>query len=90
MTTELTTGATSPTIAALISRPRRGLRRTDAAHYIGVSASKFDQLIADGRMPQAIKIDGCAVWDIRQLDRAFDMLAEEAEDTNPWSQVTLQ
>jgi predicted DNA-binding transcriptional regulator AlpA len=90
VTTEETTGATSPTIAALISRPRRGLRRADAAHYVGVSASKFDQLVADGRMPQAIKIDGCTVWDIRQLDRAFDVLAEEAEDANPWSQVTLQ
>jgi predicted DNA-binding transcriptional regulator AlpA len=90
VTTEQTTGPTSPTIAALISRPRRGLRRADAANYVGVSASKFDRLVADGRMPQPIKIDGCTVWDIRQLDRAIDVLAEAAEDANPWSQVTLQ
>jgi predicted DNA-binding transcriptional regulator AlpA len=71
-------------------RPRRGLRRVDAAYYIGVSPSKFDQLVTDGRMPAPIKLDGCTVWDMRQLDRAFDVLAEETEDANPWSQVTLQ
>ena len=70
-------------------RPR-SLRRADAAHYIGVSPSKFDRLVADGRMPAPIKLDGCTVWDMRQLDRAFDVLAEETEDANPWSQVTLQ
>ena len=71
-------------------RPRRGLRRADAAHYVGVSPSKFDRLVADGRMPPPIKLDGCTVWDMRQLDRAFDVLAQETEDANPWSQVTLQ
>ena len=71
-------------------RPRRGLRRVDAAHYVGVSPSKFDRLVADGRMPPPIKLDGCTVWDMRQLDRAFDVLAEETEDANQWSQVTLQ
>jgi hypothetical protein len=31
----------------------RGLSRPQAAEYIGVSPSKFDQLKEDGRMPEA-------------------------------------
>ncbi len=44
---------------------RRALRRLEAAEYIGVGATKFDQLVADGRMPNAVKIDGQPVWDVR-------------------------
>jgi hypothetical protein len=36
--------------------------------YIGVSAANFDQLVADGRMPAARRIDGRKVWDVRELD----------------------
>ena len=52
--------------------PRRGLSRPEVARYVGVSPSKFDQLVADGRMPQPKQIDGRLVWDIRALDLAFD------------------
>jgi predicted DNA-binding transcriptional regulator AlpA len=45
--------------------PIRGLRREEAARYVGVSATKFDQLVADGRMPKGIRIDGRVVWDIQ-------------------------
>jgi hypothetical protein len=31
--------------------PRRGLSRVEAAMYIGISASKFDEFVRDGRMP---------------------------------------
>jgi predicted DNA-binding transcriptional regulator AlpA len=64
------------------SQPRRGLRRGDAAAYVGVSPSKFDQMIADGRMPKPIKMDACAVWDIRRLDEAFEDLM--TAEKNPW------
>ncbi len=30
--------------------PRRGLRRDEAALYIGVGATKFDEMVADGRI----------------------------------------
>jgi hypothetical protein len=33
--------------------PRRGLSRSEAAMYVGISAAKFDELVADGRMPAA-------------------------------------
>jgi excisionase family DNA binding protein len=38
--------------------PRRGLSRDEAAMYIGISAGKFDELVADGRMPAPVRIDG--------------------------------
>jgi predicted DNA-binding transcriptional regulator AlpA len=59
--------------------PRRGLSRIEAAMYIGVSARKFDELIADGRMPKPKRVDGRKLWDIRELDLAFDALGDEAE-----------
>jgi predicted DNA-binding transcriptional regulator AlpA len=69
--------------ARLIASPRRGLRREEAALYIGVGASKFDQLVRDGRMPKPVHIDGCVVWDLRKLDTAFDALMDR-DDRNPW------
>ena len=57
--------------------PRRGLSRVEAALYIGISASKFDELVQDGRMPGPKRIDGRKLWDVRQLDLAFDDLPVE-------------
>src|SRR5947207_9739055 len=57
--------------------PRRGLSRDEAAMYIGISAGKFDQMVADGRMPEPVKIDSRKLWDIRSLDLAFDDLPKE-------------
>lgn len=71
------------------SQPRRGLRRIEAAAYIGVSPTKFDDMVKDGRMPGPKKIDGAAVWDIHGLDSAFDGLPDtspggNAGVPNPW------
>jgi hypothetical protein len=57
--------------------PRRGLSRDEAAMYIGISPGKFDELLADGRMPTPRRIDGRKLWDIRDLDMAFDTLPRE-------------
>ena len=65
--------------------PRRGLSRDEAAMYIGISPSKFDELVADGRMPEAVKIDSRKLWDIRRLDLAFDALSEHTP--NSWDGV---
>ena len=65
--------------------PIRGLDRDQAATYIGVSASKFDELIKDGRMPPPKRIDGRVVWDIRQIDKYFERLpGGDLDDQNPW------
>jgi hypothetical protein len=55
--------------------------------YIGISATKFDELVADGRMPAPVKIDGRKVWDVRALDLAFDALVSESSSANSWDGV---
>ena len=71
----------------IVSPPRRGLNRIEAAAYIGVSPSKFDEMVRDGRMCSPKRIDARVIWDIRQLDAAFDSLASEVDDTeNPWDE----
>jgi len=65
--------------------PRRGLRRDEAAQYLAISPSKFDQLVHDGRMPKPILIDRCAIWDVRDLDLAFDALKDWG-NRNPWNE----
>lgn len=67
--------------------PRRLLREKDAAIYCGVSATKFEQMVKDGRMPQPHRIDGCKVWDLRALDPAIDaLLYGEAGEELEWEQ----
>lgn len=66
--------------------PRRGLSRIEAAVYVGVGLTKFDEMVADGRMPTARLIDGRKVWDLRRLDMAFEALPVENEgDGNSWA-----
>jgi hypothetical protein len=50
------------------------MSRTEAAAYIGISASLFDQMVQDGRMPVPKLINSRTVWDRIALDRAFDQL----------------
>jgi len=64
-------------LAKLPTAPRRGLDRIEAAIYIGIGLTKFDALVADGRMPGPRLIGSRKVWDIRRLDMAFDALPEE-------------
>jgi hypothetical protein len=61
--------------------PRRGLSRAEAAMYLGISASKFDELRKDGRIGSAKRIDGRKVFDIRMLDDVFDTFPEEDRDS---------
>jgi hypothetical protein len=71
----------------IFSPPRRGLNRIEAAAYIGVSPSKFDEVVRDGRMCAPKRIDARVIWDIRQLDAAFDSLPAEVDDAqNPWDE----
>jgi predicted DNA-binding transcriptional regulator AlpA len=57
--------------------PRRGLSRTESAVYVGVSATLFDEMVKDGRMPKPKRINGRVVWDIWGLDEAFSELPDE-------------
>lgn len=71
-----------------LSLPPRGLTREQAAAYIGVSVTLFDDMIADGRMPGPKRINARTVWDLRQLDSAFDQLPTSQpkgkQTGNPW------
>ena len=67
------------------SLPPRGLRREEAAAYIGVSPSTFDKMVADGRMPIPKRINARTVWDRKRIDLAFDALSDGVDDcANPW------
>jgi predicted DNA-binding transcriptional regulator AlpA len=60
-----------------ISYAPRGLNREEAARYIGVGTSKFDEMVAARRMPKPKRIDGRTVWDRIALDVAFSELPED-------------
>jgi hypothetical protein len=64
--------------APIFSLAPRGICRNAAAAYIGVSPCKFDEMVADHRMPAPRRIDGRKVWDVRDLDLAFDALPYES------------
>ena len=55
----------------------RGLSRIEAAAYIGIGTSKFDELVADGRMPRPKIIDKRKTWDRYALDAAYADLPNE-------------
>jgi hypothetical protein len=59
------------------SLPRRGLSREEAAIYLGISGTTFDQMRSDGLIESARTIGGRKLWDIRDLDMAFDALPRE-------------
>jgi hypothetical protein len=67
---------------------RLGLARDEAAEYIGVGATLFDEMVADGRMPKPKTINSRRVWARVQLEKAFASLPEEgqsgSDDGNPW------
>jgi predicted DNA-binding transcriptional regulator AlpA len=56
--------------------------------YLGISPSKFDEMVTDGRMPQPRMIDSRKVWDIHELDAMFDELPHAESPSiiaNSWS-----
>ena len=67
----------------------RGLQRELAARYVGLSPSKFDQLVASGRMPRPRQIDRRRIWDRHALDEAFEALPSD-DDANPWDQMLFR
>lgn len=81
---------------ALPPPTRRGLHREEAAAYVGIGQSKFDAMVADGRMPKAKQIDGRRVWDRFAIDRAFEALPggedsaqadQDTADDGGWDEV---
>lgn len=65
-----------------VSYPPRGFSREEAARYVGVGVTKFDEMVADGRMPRPKRVDGRVIWDRLRIEAAFSDLPEE-RPTNP-------
>jgi hypothetical protein len=61
------------------SLPRRGLSREEAAMYLGISGSTFDEMRLNGQIEPPRLIKGRKLWDIRDLDMAFDALPRESD-----------
>jgi predicted DNA-binding transcriptional regulator AlpA len=57
--------------------PPRGLSREEAARYIGVGTTKFDAMVADGRMPRPKQVDGRTIWDRFAIDAHFTDLPDQ-------------
>ena len=70
--------------------PPRGMRRPEAAAYVGVSPSLFDQMIHDGVMPKPKRYRRRNIWDRWALDEAFSCLPTDADTPveNPWDRVS--
>jgi hypothetical protein len=84
---QLTSPAIPPRRPLVEPHVRLGLSRAEAAEYIGVGTSLFDQMVADGRMPPAKLINSRKVWMRSKIEKAFAELPDEAEDrepANPW------
>ena len=69
-----------------LSLPPRGLCRVQAAQYVGVSATTFDKMVTEGRMPGPKVIDRRKVWDRLALDLAFVALPDVAA-ADSWAGV---
>ena len=69
------------------SLPPRGLSRLQAAEYVGIGTTKFDEMVADGRMPRPKRIDGRTVWDRMKLDEAFAALDDGGAAANEWDRL---
>ncbi|MHA6687713.1 hypothetical protein [Mesorhizobium sp. A556] len=72
------------------SLPPIGINREQAAAFIGISASLFDQLVHAGKMPDARVIASRLVWDVSEIEEAFRAIPHRSEkvgiieDVNPW------
>lgn len=65
--------------------PRRGLSRQEAAEYLGVSPTTFDTMRAAGQVEPPRLIGARKLWDIRDLDMAFDALPREDAPSLEWT-----
>lgn len=69
-----------------VSLPPIGLSRELAAAFIGVSPSKFDEMVKDGRMPKPKHIDSRRVWSRIAIEKAFARLpGDEDEEDDEWA-----
>jgi predicted DNA-binding transcriptional regulator AlpA len=61
--------------------PPRGLNRTEAARYCGVSPNTFAKAVTDGILPKPFRLYGRVLWCRKALDAALDALSDATADT---------
>ncbi len=66
-----------------------GLRHDPAAHFVGVGTTKFDEMVADGRMPLPRCADGCQIWIRPELETAVENLPirDDGKSDNQWDGI---
>ena len=64
----------------------RGLSRVQAAAYVGLGTTFFDELVGEGKFPKPVKFGKRSVWDRIDLDDAFDTFKDSVAPSgpNPW------
>ena len=67
--------------ARALARPfvRRGLSRVEAATYLGISPSKFDELRKAHRIAPPKVLDSRLIFTVERLDEFLDSLPDENE-----------
>lgn len=69
-----------------IPYPPYGLRVEEAAAYLGMSRTKFLELVEDGRLPKPTRIDGMCLWCRIDLEAAFRSFVND-ESPNSFDQT---
>jgi hypothetical protein len=65
--------------------PRRGLSRAEAAMYLGISPSKFDELRKSNRIAPPKVLDGRLIFTVERLDEFLDALPDENQTEDEWT-----
>ena len=68
--------------------PPRLIGRLAAADFVGISPTKFDEMVNDGRMPRPKCIDRRKLWDVRSLNAKVDELPDD-EPSKPERKIML-
>jgi hypothetical protein len=70
-----------------LSLPRYAVRRDEAAASMAVSVTKFDEWVADGRMPKGYPVDGVVLWDCIEIREAWERMKGGDRADNPFDRV---
>ena len=77
---------TSRALSANRPAVRRGLSRVEAATYLGISPSKFDDLRKTNRIAPPKVLDGRLIFMVERLDEFLDALPDENQaDSGEWT-----
>jgi predicted DNA-binding transcriptional regulator AlpA len=65
-----------------LAYPPRAMKAERAAAYLGMSRSKFLELVDQRRLPRPKIIDSIRVWDRLALDASFDEFPDHNDNDN--------